>query len=266
VPGIDFCSYAANSYLGGPLSHAEFVFFIWGDFCGGAGGGYNVSVDGLKFHGFLRNQVGDRHVGFAGETKDGKTGRATVEGKEYDLADGTLFLVSARRGYRVKQLKRDLTRFHNADELFRELSKNDPDIMEFFPTAVTMSPDGRWTAVARNGVISLQDTQTDKVVEQYAGHNDAITSLAFSPDSKVLASGGKDKLVLLWGIPGGDPHKRLDVPSPVYHVEFSGEGKTLTVREVVSLTATTWETTWREFDVASGKQVRDGGEKTSSGP
>jgi hypothetical protein len=131
VPGIDFCSFAGSSGLD------DFVFFAWGDFNGGAARTESKNKDGLQFHGHLINDPEKRHVEFAGETKDGKTGHVTIEGNKYDLADGTLFLVSSRRGYVVKQLKRDLTRFQDADELFKELSKSDPDVLDFFrPTEV----------------------------------------------------------------------------------------------------------------------------------
>ena len=266
VRGIDYCTFSAASYMewNGPAPHPDFVVFVWGDFTpsGGAGGGNSVGKDGLKFHGDLWNQPDNRRVKFAGETKDGKTGRITLDGQEYDLADGTLFLISARRGYRVKQLKRDMARFQDAKELFLELAKNDPDIREFFPRAVATSPDGRWTSVGKDRMIRLLDTKTDKVSREYAGHEDEVTTLAFSPDSKALASGGKDKLVLVWGISGDDPPKKFEVPNPIYNVEFSGDGKILTVRETVSPT----ETAFREFDVASGKQVHSGNTKSSPGP
>jgi hypothetical protein len=263
VPGIDYCFYSSASYMeseGPGPPHPAFVVFVWGDFAsGGAGGRKDVSKDGLKFGGHLWNQHGNRRVEFAGETKDGKTGRMTLDGNEYDLADGTLFLVSARRGYRVKQLKRDMARFQDAGELFQDFSKNDPEIRDFFPRAVATSPDGLWTAVGKDRIIRLMDAKTDKVIREYVGHEDEVTTLAFSPDSKLLASGGKDKIVLARAIPGDDPPKKFEVPNTVYNVEFSGEGKILTVRETVSPT----ETAIREFDLASGKQVRTGGAKES---
>lgn len=135
VPGIDYCCFAAGSYSGGPVPHADFTYFIWGDFHGGAGGTNTVGKDGFKFHGNLWNQQGNRRVEYAGATKDGKAGRITVEGKEYDLSEGTLFLVSAGSEYRVKQLKRELIRYRDADELFKDLSKQDREVLDFFGAA-----------------------------------------------------------------------------------------------------------------------------------
>jgi hypothetical protein len=139
TPGIDYCSYFASSLSknGGPFPHDdEFTFFFWGDFWGGGGGTMSVTKDGLKFSGNVTDHQGDRRLELAGATKDGKTGQVTIDYKAYDLADGTLFLVSARRGYNVKQLKRDLTRFQDAKELFVDLGKNDAEVQEFFAKAV----------------------------------------------------------------------------------------------------------------------------------
>ncbi len=147
----------------------------------GRRGGHSVGKDGLKFHGDLWNQPDNRRVKFAGETKDGKTGRVTLDGKEYDLADGTLFLVSARRGYRVKQLKRDMARFQDAKELFLELAKNDPDLREFFPRAVATLPDGSWTSVGKDRMIRLMDTKTDKILSTTLS---SAAMARFSPSAK----------------------------------------------------------------------------------
>jgi len=130
LPGIDFCSYFASSGLN------DFVLFLWGDFNGGGGGTSTMRTnDGLKFHGYLLNDPAKRRVEFAGETKDGKGGRITIEDHAYDLSKGTLFLISARRDFAVKQLDRDMSRFRDADELYNELSKNDHDVMDFFGQA-----------------------------------------------------------------------------------------------------------------------------------
>jgi hypothetical protein len=121
VPGIDEASiYAARGFV------------VWGDFLGGSGGRDSIDKDGLKCQAHLWNAQDSRRVEFTCETKDGTSGRATIEGKDYDLANGTLFLVSAQGGqYRVKQLKRDLSHLQSASEL-KEFGKNDPDIVGFF--------------------------------------------------------------------------------------------------------------------------------------
>lgn len=240
TPGIDFGSFSAAKAV-----------FIWGDFSGGGGGSVETDKDKLECSGWVLNSVDGRRVQFTGETRDGKSGRVTVEGREYDLAAGGLFLVSARRGYRVLQLKRDLARFQDAQQLFSELRKSDPEVVEFFARAVAVSANGRWIALGKGHALSVLEGETGQVVTKNDGHTDDITALAFSPDMRLLASGGKDNLVILWTIPGGDITRKLPVPSPVIHVAFSGDGKTLSVREDTSPNTITD----RCLDAISGEQV-----------
>jgi WD40 repeat protein len=60
------------------------------------------------------------------------------------------------------------------------------------------------------------------------GHSDSITSIAFSPDSKYLASGSQDKTVKLWSV-----ESQKEVTSLLGHnnkitsVTFSPDGKYL---------------------------------------
>ncbi len=49
-----------------------------------------------------------------------------------------------------------------------------------------------------NGTVKIGDVRTRKWLATYRGHPCRVTSLAFSSDSRYLASGGKDGKILLW--------------------------------------------------------------------
>ncbi|MEN8219725.1 MAG: caspase family protein [Pseudomonadota bacterium] len=75
--------------------------------------------------------------------------------------------------------------------------------------AMTLSPDGRWLAVGgwmhsecagRCGDIRLYDFRKGHLVALLKGHTNAVTSLAFSPDSRLLVSGSGDKSAILWDV------------------------------------------------------------------
>jgi WD40 repeat protein len=84
------------------------------------------------------------------------------------------------------------------------------------------SPDGRWLCFAgeegRVDVVSVDPVpgEPSAVVEQSAarhtggradwkGHDGTVLALAVSPDSRMLATGGEDRMIWLWEIPGGRP-------------------------------------------------------------
>jgi WD40 repeat protein len=59
------------------------------------------------------------------------------------------------------------------------------------------------------------------------GHNDRINSIAFSPDGKLLASGGDDQKVKLWAIGTGVELRAFATASEINSVAFSPDGKLL---------------------------------------
>jgi RNA polymerase sigma factor (sigma-70 family) len=115
------------------------------------------------------------------------------------------------------------------------------------PMSVT-APDGRTVATTQDQAIMLIDAQTGQILFKSLGHTAPITALAFSPDGKLLASGGKDKAVYLWSPPTGKQLRKIILPGPVSDVRFSEDAKLLLILE--------GDGTRHEVDVATGKELR----------
>jgi WD40 repeat protein len=66
----------------------------------------------------------------------------------------------------------------------------------------TWSPDGRMFAVAAEDKIYVWELATQKLRCVFRGHEAEVRCLAFSPDSRLLASGSVDTTVLVWDVTG----------------------------------------------------------------
>ena len=110
-------------------------------------------------------------------------------------------------------------------------------------SAVSISPDGKILAFATarlptgkrfpisryapdaeglDSHITLFALPGRTLVRRFHAHQDGIYSLAFSPDSKVLASGGKDGAISFWDTATGTLQNTVsNSPGPVYGISFS---------------------------------------------
>jgi WD40 repeat protein len=94
-----------------------------------------------------------------------------------------------------------------------------------------VSPDGKVSAVADGDTIRFFDNASGKEIRALKGHVGAVTGLAFSPDGRRLASGGKDNTVRLWDLPTGKEIWVLKGKAAVAKLSYSADGKTLTVTD-----------------------------------
>ena len=92
--------------------------------------------------------------------------------------------------------------------------------------AIAYSRATNQLAVAAGKIIIIYDASTYKEAMQLTGHTDAILALDFSPNGKLLVSGGSDKTVRLWETETGKLRRtREEHTAPVNTVAFSLNGK-----------------------------------------
>ena len=101
---------------------------------------------------------------------------------------------------------------------------------------IAYSPDGSRLAVACTSGIWLYDAETCQELSLIAGHTDEVSTVTFSPDGTMLASGGGnseahggfDNTVRLWDVASANPKRTLTGHRGyVTSVAFSPDGGTL---------------------------------------
>lgn len=85
------------------------------------------------------------------------------------------------------------------------------------------------TGAAADCTIKIWDAKTGALAHTLEGHLAGISTIAWSPDSKVLASGSDDKLIRLWDVSTGKcmPTPLVGHHNYVYSLSFSPKGNML---------------------------------------
>ena len=129
---------------------------------------------------------------------------------------------------------------------------------------VAFSRDGKYFAVgagrpAQEGEIKIWQTGesfwTKPAAQTIKAHRDCVYALAFSPDSKLLASTSYDHMIYLWDPATGKQVKPLkEHTDSVFDLAFSPDGKWLASGGA--------DRTVKLWDVASGKRIHTMGSST----
>jgi RNA polymerase sigma factor (sigma-70 family) len=126
---------------------------------------------------------------------------------------------------------------------------------------LVFSSDGRVLAAVedQNGEkkpdrVYLWSMPSGKRIGILEGHESRITTIAFSPDGKTLATGGYDKTLRLWEVSTARERDRWEAPDGVTALAFSADGRMLAW--VPGWSASADRFAIRLAVVADGKEVR----------
>ena len=132
--------------------------------------------------------------------------------------DGQLIVGVVRSNIRI--WRRD------TGELLHSCSKRmNPILVLLYLDAVAFSPDGQILAISEDNNITFWNPDTGKRLHELSGHTEQVTSLAFSPDGKILISGSYDRTIRLWNVRKRKELGTLKGDDSVYTVAFSPDGQ-----------------------------------------
>ena len=85
---------------------------------------------------------------------------------------------------------------------------------------------GRLLAIGSwDSTVTLWDVAEHRSVRKLTGHTRGVSTLAFDPSGTMLATGGADGTVRIWDPASGRTLRILDLPTYVYAVDFSRDGR-----------------------------------------
>ena len=78
-----------------------------------------------------------------------------------------------------------------------------------------------------DNTVRLWDAVTGAALQTLEGHSSGVSSVAFSPDGKVVVSGSHDEIVRLWDVVTGAALQTLELSITTRTLSFSTSGQYL---------------------------------------
>jgi WD40 repeat protein len=88
--------------------------------------------------------------------------------------------------------------------------------------SIAFAPNGCYLGVKTGDIVQLWDTTTYQCLNTFQGHKDVLSVIAFSPDSRTLASGNFDGTIKLWDLQSGECLKTLQPDRPYERMNITG--------------------------------------------
>lgn len=103
-------------------------------------------------------------------------------------------------------------------------------------TLLAFSPDGHWLACADRANVLLWDLQGKEEPQTLKGGAALTSSLAFSPDSRLIAAGNQDRILRIWNLPGAELLRTLEgYTTPIRHLVFAPDGRQIVSSDELSV-------------------------------
>jgi serine/threonine-protein kinase len=120
----------------------------------------------------------------------------------------------------------------STDGIFKEWSlEEEPGIVREPSgpvSAVAISRDGKYLAYASNAIIRVYDSTARYLLRTLGGHGGDVLTIAFSPDSSLLASGSEANTIDIWNVSNGELVRTLAGHNgSIRSVEFDKDAKRL---------------------------------------